>query len=201
MGDNKEIIVQNCQTSREIRKFEFNWTIENFHILMGNYVESPELPSEDSDISFMLYIDGHPDLLMLNVKPYVRNEITTENWIYEVYVMFASSSDWKYRKVSDFKFDMLFNAVPLKELENYLQMYMPGNQLTIHCSIQVMTDNVFNNLSFNAPKCDLGKNLGVLFDSKEFCDVVIKTADGHELRAHNLILCGMLNHEKNAFVN
>lgn len=199
MDDNKKMIVQKCHTSHEIRKFEFDWTIENFHILMGKFVKSPELPSEDSDISFMLCIIEHPNILMLKVEPYVRKGISIQNLYYEVHVEFASNRDWNYRKVSDFSCYIGFYEVPLEELKNCPQVYLPGNQLTIHCSIQVMTNKVFNNLSFNAPKCDLGKNLGVLFDSNEFCDVVIKTADGHELRAHKLILSGMLNHEKNEF--
>lgn len=190
MDDNKKMIVQKCHTSHEIRKFEFDWTIENFHIILKNLAKSPKLPSEDSDISFMLYIDEHSNILMLNVEPYVRNGISIQNWYYEVHVEFPSNRDWNYRKVSDFNRIIKFDEVPLKELKNYPQTYLPGNQLTIHCSIQVMTNKVFNNLSLN---------LGVLFDSKEFCDVVIKTADRHELRAHKLILSGMLNHEKNEF--
>lgn len=199
MDDNKKMIVQKCHTSHEIRKFEFDWTIENFHILMGKFVKSPELPSEDSDISFILHISKHSDYLLLDVAPYVCNGISIQNWYYEVHVEISSKPDWNYRKVSDFNCNIKFYEVPLEELKKCPQVYLPGNQLTIHCSIQVMTNKVFNNLSFNAPKCDLGENLGVLFDSKKFCDVVIKTADGHELRAHKLILSGMLNHEKNEF--
>lgn len=199
MDDNKKMIVQKCHTSHEIRKFEFDWTIENFHILMGNYVKSPKLPSEDSDISFMLSINHLSNLLWLGVAPYVRKEISILNWYYEVHVEISSIPGWNYRKVSDFICNIQSYDVPLEELKKCPQVYLPGNQLTIHCSIQVMTNKVFNNLSFNAPKCDLSENLGVLFDSKKFCDVVIKTADGHELRAHKLILSGMLNHEKNEF--
>lgn len=70
---------------------------------------------------------------------------------------------------------------------------MPDGNLTINCVINVMLDAIDNyGRSDPVPNCDLAKDLGVLLDSKELCDVTIKTNDGHELRAHKIILSGKL---------
>lgn len=201
MGDEKEIIVKNCcHTKRETqKKYVFDWTFD-ISVLLGNDVESPKFPSEENDIYFILYIKRHPTYLVLYLKPYVCKEIKAANLYYEVQFLIASRP-LAYSNVTDFSTISSYTLVSLAALKEKSGQYLLDNKLTIHCVIQVFMDKVFHNLSFNVSKCDLANNLGALFDSKELSDVTIKTSDGHEFRAHKIILCGKLNHKKYSFFN
>lgn len=70
---------------------------------------------------------------------------------------------------------------------------MPHGNLTINCVINVMLEAIDKfGSSDPVPNCDLTKDLGVLFDSNQLSDVTIKTSDGHNFRAHKIILSGKL---------
>lgn len=199
MSETKEMLVNSswCNTKYEIRKYEFNWTIDDFSFLKTLFMDSPKFPSAESDISFILSI--FPKTRQLGVELFVSacKEINLNQFTFIVNIVVASNPKWTFRdKVT---FPIIHGTCSTRAwYVDYcdLEKNLPGDKLTIHCVIHIVKDKAFHNLSFNVPKCDLANDLGNLFESKELSDVIIKTSDGHKLRAHKNILSGMLNNEK-----
>lgn len=155
-------------------------------------VKSPKFPSEESDISFILSAFPDDSFLVVTANAFLCNKINFSKYKYSVNVKVASNPEWTFSEQDILKNGLIFEYFLLADIIKNL----PSNKLTIHCVIYILTDKAIHNLSFNVPKCDLANDLENLFDSKELSDVIIKTSDGHELRAHKNILSGMLNIEK-----
>lgn len=180
-----------CRTKCVMQKFEFNWIIEDFSLLtrLGEFVvNSPKFPDEESQISFNLIFicDYSFNKSSIRLQPHFRRGKKVANLKYIAsIVIIAANNKIKYDCCG-----VLPNYCFIGKVKIPTMMDSIDEEISINCTIHVETDKVFHNMNCQVPKCDLAKDLGVLFDSKELCDVTIKTGDGHELRAHKNILSG-----------
>lgn len=200
MSETKEMVVNSsmCNTKFEIRKYEFNWTIDDFSIVKSLTLNSPQFPSAENDISFSLRISPmNNSLFRVKICAFAFKEINMKQFTFIVNTVVASNP--KYTFWMEGNCQAFTNTAWFVNYSD-LGKNLPGDKLTIHCDIHIVKDKAFHILSFNVPKCDLANDLGNLFDSKELSDVTIKTSDGHKLRAHKNILSGMLNNKKNSML-
>lgn len=94
---------------------------------------------------------------------------------------FVQGKDWGFKKF--IRRDFL-----LDEANGLL----PDDKLTLYCEVSVVADsvNVFgqnNSIQFKVPECHLSENLGNLFESQKFSDVIL-SVNGREFYAHKAIL-------------
>lgn len=180
-----------CRTKCVIQKFEFKWTIEDFSLLKRlGYIDvnSPKFPDEESQISFNLIFIYHDasNISSIRLLPHFRRgkKVADLKYIARIVIIAAN------RKISYDCVGVLPNNCFIDNVKIPSDMEIIDEEISINCTIHVETDKVFHYMNCQVPECDLAKDLGVLFESKELCDVTIKTGDGHELRAHKNILSG-----------
>ncbi|UYV61388.1 SPOPL [Cordylochernes scorpioides] len=94
---------------------------------------------------------------------------------------FVQGKDWGFKKF--IRRDFL-----LDEANGLL----PDDKLTLYCEVSVVADSVnisgqTNAIQFKVPECRLSDDLGFLFESQKFSDVILNV-NGREFYAHKAIL-------------
>lgn len=150
MSETKEMLVNSswCNTRYEIRKYEFNWTIDDFSFLKTLFMDSPKFPSAESDISFSLHTGFFPHNRQLGVKifAYPCNKIYWHKFTLFAKTIVASNPKWTLRHQGNLEnireYTSFVDFVDYSDLDKNL----PGDKLTIHCVIHIVKDKAFHNL-------------------------------------------------------
>lgn len=177
---------------------DFTWILDNFEMLyrLKKHLdqESPKFPDNNffkapNNIEFYLKLEHVSGYLLLNI--------------------INTSPKNSSRNLASIIVTLANNAV-LKETYNINETYglwlctfnelfaddsklLPAGKLIIHVEITMIGDIFCTTQHGNAlkvPKCKLSEDFYATFQTGDFSDVTIETADGHKLKAHKVILSG-----------
>lgn len=196
-----------CYTQVKIVKFSYMWTINNFSYSreeMGEVLKSssfsagandklkwclrvnPKGLDEESKEYLSLYL-----LLVSCNKSEVRAKFKFSilNARREETKAMESQRAYRFVQGKDWGFKKFIRRDFLLDEANGL---LPDDKLTLYCEVSVVADSV--NISgqncaiqFKVPDCSLSDDIGDLFESQKFSDVIL-SVKGKEFYAHKAIL-------------
>jgi len=177
-------------TSHEIKRIFYTWTIENYDLLRDLELDigmlSPTFPSNDSDLKFCLEIVSS-DSCDHSEPPHLHVCLDTlfDNSIHKgkMKIYLEGCSDEYYYP---------FNTPKMFCFKKFPDLIC--KTVIIHCEIVLVANTIekcgeHHNL-IKVPKCKLAEDLGNMLNTKELADVTIVTSDGHKIPAHKFVLSG-----------
>ncbi|XP_064472257.1 speckle-type POZ protein-like isoform X2 [Ornithodoros turicata] len=196
-----------CYTQVKVIKFSYMWTINNFSFCreeMGEVLKSstfsagandklkwclrvnPKGLDEESKDYLSLYL-----LLVSCNKSEVRAKFKFSilNAKREETKAMESQRAYRFVQGKDWGFKKFIRRDFLLDEANGL---LPDDKLTLYCEVSVVADSVNisgqnNAIQFKVPECRLSDDLGHLFESQKFSDVIL-SVNGREFYAHKAIL-------------
>ncbi|XP_003740867.1 speckle-type POZ protein B [Galendromus occidentalis] len=196
-----------CYTQVKVIKFSYMWTINNFSFCreeMGEVLKSstfsagandklkwclrvnPKGLDEESKDYLSLYL-----LLVSCNKSEVRAKFKFSilNAKREETKAMESQRAYRFVQGKDWGFKKFIRRDFLLDEANGL---LPDDKLTLYCEVSVVADSVNisgqnSSIQFKVPECALSENLGELFESQKFSDVML-AVNGKEFYAHKAIL-------------
>lgn len=196
-----------CYTQVKVIKFSYMWTINNFSFCreeMGEVLKSstfsagandklkwclrvnPKGLDEESKDYLSLYL-----LLVSCNKSEVRAKFKFSilNAKREETKAMESQRAYRFVQGKDWGFKKFIRRDFLLDEQNGL---LPDDKLTLYCEVSVVADSVnisgqTSSIQFKVPECALSDNLGDLFESQKFSDVILSVS-GREFYAHKAIL-------------
>ncbi|XP_054721492.1 protein roadkill-like [Uloborus diversus] len=196
-----------CYTQVKVVKFSYMWTINNFSYSreeMGEVLKSssfsagandklkwclrvnPKGLDEESKEYLSLYL-----LLVSCNKSEVRAKFKFSilNARREETKAMESQRAYRFVQGKDWGFKKFIRRDFLLDEANGL---LPDDKLTLYCEVSIVADSV--NISgqtcaiqFKVPECRLSEDVGELFESQKFSDVILSVG-GREFYAHKAIL-------------
>ncbi|XP_076305181.1 protein roadkill-like isoform X3 [Tachypleus tridentatus] len=191
----------------KVVKFSYMWTINNFSFCreeMGEVLKSstfsagandklrwclrvnPKGLDEESKDYLSLYL-----LLVSCNKSEVRAKFKFSilNAKREETKAMESQRAYRFVQGKDWGFKKFIRRDFLLDEANGL---LPDDKLTLYCEVSVVADSVNisgqnSAIQFKVPDCRLPDDLGLLFDSQKFSDVIL-SVNGREFYAHKAIL-------------
>lgn len=196
-----------CYTQVKIVKFSYMWTINNFSYSreeMGEVLKSSSFSAGTNDklkwclrvnpkgldeeskeylSLYLLLVSCNKSEVRAKFKFSILNSRREETKAMESQraYRFVQGKDWGFKKF--IRRDFL-----LDEANGLL----PDDKLTLYCEVSVVADSV--NISgqncaiqFKVPECRLSDDIGDLFESRKFSDVIL-SVNGKEFYTHKAIL-------------
>lgn len=176
---------------------DYTWILDNFEMLhrFQNhlYQESPKFPDKNffkapNNIEFYLKLieqDKRLGLKIINTSP--KN--SSRN-LASIIITIANNTVKRTCNINE-SFGLLL--CEFNELFANDSKLLPAGKLIIHVEITMIGDIFCTTQHGNAlkvPKCKLSEDFYATFQTGDFSDVTIETADGHKLKAHKVILSG-----------
>ena len=191
-----------CHTQVKKIKFSFLWTIDNFRYTreeMGEVLKSSRFSAGSND-KYKWRLQVYPKGLDAESKDYVslylclasceETEVHAEFKFSILNARRIKSVKRRSRNVRRFVqrgvwgFKMFIRRDFLLDKANEL---LPNDKLTLHCEINVEATHMnisgqYSAIQFKVPDCHLSDDIGQLFESQKFSDVILSA-----LRAVNLL--------------
>lgn len=176
---------------------DYTWILDNFEMLyrFEKHLdqESPKFPDNNffkapNNIEFYLKLieqDKHLGLAIINTSP--KNSSSN---LADFIITMANNTVKRTYNINESYRLLLCRFNELFADDSKL---LPAGKLIIHIEITMIGDIFCTTQHGNAlkvPKCKLSEDFYATFQTGDFSDVTIETADGHKLKAHKVILSG-----------
>jgi len=196
-----------CYTQVKVVKFSYMWTINNFSFCkeeMGEVIKSSTFSAGGNDkLKWCLRVNpkGLDDeskeylslyLLLVSCQ---KNEVRAKfkfsilNSKREETKAMESQRAYRFIQGKDWGFKKFIRRDFLLDEANGL---LPDDRLTLYCEVSVVAESINHSgqsstSHFKIPDCRLSDDLGNLFESGKFSDVIL-SCNGSEFNAHKSIL-------------
>lgn len=196
-----------CYTQVKVVKFSYMWTINNFSFCkeeMGEVIKSSTFSAGGNDkLKWCLRVN--PKGLDDESKEYLslylllvacqKNEVRAKfkfsilNSKREETKAMESQRAYRFIQGKDWGFKKFIRRDFLLDDTNGL---LPDDKLTLYCEVSVVAESINHSgqmvtSQFKIPDCRLADDLGSLFESGKFSDVIL-SVNGTEFNAHKSIL-------------
>ncbi|XP_034481597.1 speckle-type POZ protein-like [Drosophila innubila] len=182
-----------CETSHEIQKIIYTWTIKNYELLhyvqKDKALQSPEFPNDGSGLQLYLKLSVVSNATdQTAVMLYNTSKNLTH--LGKVHLCFGRDrrglKDFQLPKTGACNYKCYEDAQLLKSAAS------DSGNLIINCDITLIGEctnksGPQENL-IKVPNCKLVEDLVAMLETKELTDVTIVTADGHKIPVHKNIL-------------
>jgi len=196
-----------CYTQVKVVKFSYMWTINNFSFCkeeMGEVIKSSTFSAGGNDkLKWCLRVN--PKGLDEESKEYLslylllvscqKNEVRAKfkfsilNSKREETKAMESQRAYRFIQGKDWGFKKFIRRDFLLDDQNGL---LPDDRLTLYCEVSVVAESINHSgqsmtSQFRIPECKLADDLGSLFESSKFYDVILSVNEA-EFKAHKAVL-------------